>query len=231
MNLSKRVKAVVFDMDGVLIDSEIVYLNDLHKKLSKKRPWIKKEDLYPIVGGDDKRIKKVLCNVAGVSLDNKEFLSELEKIFQSSTVYFPDILRPEVPGLLKEIRRRGYRTALASSTKLLEIKKMLSQCNLEDFFEYVISGECFHKSKPNPEIYLHVAEQLELDPIQCLVVEDSTYGISAGIDAGMMVAALNDERFDFDQSRATYKIGKLSDLLAILDRIENDRDEVWTRNK
>lgn len=226
MSLNKKVKAVIFDMDGVLIDSEIFYLLDLYQKLSINYPWIKAEDLNPIVGADAKRVKKILCNIVGVSEDNKEFIEEIESMFQSCSVYFPDIMRAEVPSLLTQIRNMGYKTALASSTKLSEIKRMLTQCELNELFDYVISGEMFHESKPNPEIYLHVAEQLKLEPNECLVVEDSAYGISAGISAGMFVVALKDDRFGFDQSKATYLIDKLTEVLEVLEMVEDNSETV-----
>lgn len=224
MNLNSKVKAVIFDMDGVLIDSEIVYLMDLYEKLSINRPWLQIEDLYPIVGSDNERTKRILCDVAHESVDSIEFNLELDTIFKSCEVYYPKILRPEVPVLLSTLHELGYKIALASSTKSAGIEKVLTQCKIKEAFDYVISGEFFRESKPNPEIYLHVAERLELGPVKCLVVEDSTYGISAGVDAGMRVVAIKDERFGFDQSRANYMIENLFDLLGILEKLEKNED-------
>ena len=93
---------------------------------------------------------------------------------------------------------------------------MLSDTGLYAYFELVTSGGMFKESKPNPEIYLFTAEKLKLDPHQCVVVEDSPYGIQAGVSAGMTVIARQDERFPMDQSRAHYFVKQLTEVQAIV---------------
>jgi len=81
-----------------------------------------------------------------------------------------------------------------------KIEIVLSQCVLENYFEVILSGEMFDQSKPNPDIYLTAAKKLGFNPEECLVVEDSIYGITAAKLAGMYTVALEESRFGIDQS-------------------------------
>ena len=81
--------------------------------------------------------------------------------------------------------------------------------------ELVVSGESFYRSKPDPEIYSHTAVSLGVGAGECLVVEDSTAGITAAHRAGMQVAALVDDRFGFDRSLADFEVGRLRDILEL----------------
>ncbi|MBE7720726.1 HAD family hydrolase [Lacrimispora indolis] len=214
------IKAVIFDMDGVLIDSEIVYLDHMHEKLKLKYPDISRDALFTVVGATTKRTMEILGEVIGKDTDSLEFQEMYAGIWADCRPDYFAILRKEVPELLKEIHRRGYLVALASSTSRAGIEEVLTTCGLKGDFDYIISGEEFKESKPNPEIYLHTAEALHCAPEECLVVEDSTYGIMAGHGAGMTVASLVDERFRFDRSLADYSIHSLGEVLEVLEGLE-----------
>ena len=184
-------KAVIFDMDGVLIDSEYLYLTGIHRELQKKRPWVREEDLYPSVGMDSARNRELMHRVAREPLDNLEFDRELEEIYSLfDDVCYRDILYPEVPDVLR-------------------------QCGIGELFDYVVSGEQFRESKPNPEIYLTAMAALGCRAGECLVVEDSTYGVTAGVAAGACVAARRDSRFPFDQTGAAYRVDSLTEILEL----------------
>ena len=214
------IKAVIFDMDGVLNDSEIVYLNHMHEKLKLKYPDIRRDALFAVVGATAKRTKEILSGVIGEDANSQEFQELYAGIWADCRPDYPSILRKEVPELLKEIQSRGYLVALASSTSRAGIEEVLTTCGLKEYFNYLVSGEEFKESKPNPEIYLHTADALQCSPGECLVVEDSTYGVMAAHGAGMTVASLIDERFGFDQSLADYHIPGLGEVLEILERLK-----------
>lgn len=105
------------------------------------------------------------------------------------------------------------RLALASSSSHRNIARVLADCGLGGFFEVVTSGEQFHESKPNPEIYLHTLESLGLSAIDCCCVEDSLPGIAAGRVAGLTVIAKREERFGFTQDAADAIIDSIPDVL------------------
>lgn len=213
------IKAVIFDMDGVLIDSEIVYLNHMYEKLRLLYPHIERETLFAVVGSTTKRTMEIIGEVIGEDVDSDSFKKMYEGLWADCRLDYLAILRQEVPELLKELHDRGYLLALASSTSRKGIEEVLMSCGLKNIFDYVVSGEEFKESKPDPEIYLHTAAVLKCDPKECLVVEDSTYGIMAGHGAGMTVAALIDDRFSLDQSLADYSIHGLWDVISVLDKL------------
>ena len=130
-------------------------------------------------------------------------------------VYYPDILRKEVRPLLHELKQMGLQVALASSSSRECIEQVLTQCEIRELFDCIVSGHEFTRSKPDPEIYRFTMDKLGRKPEECLIVEDSTYGVQAGTAAGGVVAALRDERFPFDQRAAQLHIDSLAELPAL----------------
>lgn len=210
-------RAVIFDMDGVLIDSEFFYLQRFHREVVKRYPWITIEEMYPTVGMDEGRTRLLIGSLAHEDPDDPAFDAELKEILAAGEeLYYPDVLYPEVPEVLRELKGRGFRIGLASSSPMKAIQKMLRECGLSDCFDCVVSGYELPESKPNPEVYYQAMRTIGCGPGECLVVEDSTHGVEAGVAAGAAVAARVDERFPFDQSKAAYRIRTLSDLSEIL---------------
>ena len=207
------IKAVIFDMDGVIIDSEGVYLEYQLEFAKKKNPDVKLEDLYPLVGATRQECWEVVERV----VSNGQTWEELRNEFRQRDIYseidYRSIYRPEVTDTLKQLKDAGFRLALASSTHLELVERVLEENGIRDYFEAVVSGEQFKKSKPDPEIYLYTAGQLKLEPGECLAVEDSTIGITAAHRAGLKIAAVIDKRYGFDQSLADYKLNTVKDVL------------------
>ena len=96
------IRAVVFDMDGVLIDSEIVYLRHQAETLKKNYPWIKEEDLYPLVGMDNKEDKFFLAGLLGREPSDPAFLRELSSMYDALEVDYPSILRKEAKAAVEQ---------------------------------------------------------------------------------------------------------------------------------
>ncbi|MBE5991766.1 MAG: HAD family phosphatase [Paenibacillaceae bacterium] len=207
------IKAVIFDMDGVIIDSEGVYLEYQLEFAKKKNPNVKLEDLYPMVGATKQECWEVVERV----VSNGQTWEELRKEFRQRDIYgeidYRSIYRLEVTDTLKQLKEAGFRLALASSTHLELVERVLKENGIRDYFEAVVSGEQFKKSKPDPEIYLYTAGQLKLKTEECLAVEDSTIGITAAHRAGLKIAAVIDTRYGFDQSLADYKLNQVKEVL------------------
>ena len=98
---------------------------------------------------------------------------------------------------------------------MVSIEEGLNACGLSDAFEYVVSGEQFKESKPEPDIYLHALDLLGLPANRCCCVEDSVPGITAGKRAGLTVIAKREERFGFSQDAADKIIDQLPELLTL----------------
>lgn len=215
--ISNNLKAVLFDLDGVIIDSEMVYLDKLYSEVIQKYQFLKKEDLYPMVGMDEERTRIFMHNITCEPLDNAVFDVYMQDIHTDMQIdNYKDILNPGVIETLIFLKERNFKVALASSSRLHVIKKALKQCEVESFFDFVISGEQFKESKPNPEIYLTAIKEIGCTPGECIVVEDSSYGIEAGSSAGTYVIAKKDGRFNIDQSKADCKIDTIDEIIDLL---------------
>ena len=208
------IQAVIFDMDGVLIDSEPVYLRHEWEQLHLRYPWVTPESLYPTVGMASQDYMPFMARLCRREND-AAFAQELHAMSTSCQVCYLDILNPQVHPVLDRLRFMGLQIALASSSSHANIQRVLETCHLTDAFDLVVSGESFTRSKPDPEIYRYTMERLRRRPKECLIVEDSTYGIQAGVAAGGIVAALQDDRFPFDQRSAHLHIKHLTELPAL----------------
>ena len=214
------IKAVIFDMDGVIIDSEGKYLEYIYEFAREKRRDIQIEELYGTVGAT----KRDCWEIVEKAVANGQSWEELRREYHERGIWkrafeevdYQAIFRPEVLEVMDELKAMGIRLAVASSTGLEQVKRILTMNHVWERLETAISGEMFKRSKPDPEIYLHTAAQLRVDPSQCLAIEDSTVGITAGKAAGMKAAALIDDRFGFDRSLADRELGDLREIPALV---------------
>lgn len=210
------IRAVIFDMDGVIIDSEGVYLDYQFEFVRKKNPNARMEQLYPMVGATKQASWEIVSSV----VDNGQTWEELRREFRQRDIYseidYTEIYRPEVTDVLRSLKDGGYRLALASSTQLDLVERVLQENGIRQYFEVVVSGNQFKRSKPDPEIYQFTAAQLGVETNECLAVEDSTIGITAAYRAGMKIAAVIDDRYGFDQSLADYRINRVKDVLEVV---------------
>lgn len=213
-------KAVIFDMDGVLIDSEPEYLKRDLEFAQTKNPAVVMEDLYGMVGSSREDAWSCMAR----AINNGQTWQEIRDEFRASKDVFAEldyraIYRPEVTDILTALRQMGLRLALASSTQMSIIERVLDQNQIRHYFEVVVSGAQFKRSKPDPEIYHYTAASLGVPEAQCLAIEDSTFGITAASRAGMKIAALTDYRFGFDQSLADYRLASLTEIPEIVTRL------------
>lgn len=210
------IKAVIFDMDGIIIDSEMEYLMKNLEFARTKNPNVTLDQLFGMVGSS--REDAWSCMAKAVS--NGQSWQELRDEFRKRDVYsemdYRKIYRPQITGILKALRQSGYHLALASSTHMPIILRVLDENEIRDYFDVIVSGSQFKRSKPDPEIYHYTADQLGLAESECFVIEDSTFGVTAAHRAGMKVAALIDSRFQFDQSLADYHIESLDEILPLI---------------
>lgn len=210
-------EAVIFDMDGVLVDSEIKYMHDEVEFFSDYGIQMRVEDLYETAGSSYQDFcELVRSQLATVGIDlTPDGAWKAYKDWESGRAWdYAEILNPGVIETLAELRQRGVRIALASSSPSESIELALSQCDLAGYFEFYISGRDFHESKPNPAIYLCAIERLGLSAESCCCVEDSLPGITAGKAAGLTVFAKREERFGFSQDAADVVIDQISDILS-----------------
>ncbi|NLM96417.1 MAG: HAD family phosphatase [Halanaerobiaceae bacterium] len=208
-----ELKAVIFDMDGVIIDSEPIHsrLNmELYRKLGFE---LTVEEYSKFVGVSIKDQWYILKE----KYDIKESIEELIEMQNTGLIDEISVLEIEpIPGireLLAELKKENIKTALASSSTLSYINAVLEKFALTDCFPLIISGENLERSKPHPAIFLKTAEKLNLTSEECVVIEDSRNGVTAALEAGMKcIAFSNPNSGKQDISKADIIVNSIEEI-------------------
>lgn len=208
-----RKKALIFDMDGVLVDSETCYLNLIREflKMNGKEP--DEQELLRLVGADERESLAYICTFWKEEKSGEQIKLLLADYFSEHRPSYKELLFEETVEVIKELSYRKYILALASSSSMEAIEEMLEDTGLKSYFSILVSGEIFPKSKPDPEIYRYTMKKLGLRKKECLIIEDSEYGIAAGKAAGVEVAAVDRQIFAVNQSKADFKMKSLKELI------------------
>jgi len=212
----RNMSAAIFDMDGVIVDSEIVYNDYLLAFAQTKNPSVTMDMINPMVGRTKMDSWMIMAEAVNNGQTWEELLADFRVLDIYSKVDYKKIFRQEALTVVQELKKRGYKIALASSTGPKLIARIVEETGMRPWFDLIVSGGQFKQSKPNPEIYHYTAKTLGVKEEECFVIEDSTVGIEAGKAAGMTVAALLDDRFGFDQSKADHQITSLLEILEFL---------------
>lgn len=181
------ITSVLFDMDGVLIDSQPMHYEADVDTLAHFGVTVTEKDVEKYAGTTnmDRYTRFKADYGMDASVEDMVAFREMRimDIIHSRTVHPIE----GIPELLKDIRSYGLKTAVASSSSYDLIFAVLDKLNIREFFDQVISGEDLENSKPAPDIFLKAAGQLESAPEECVVIEDSANGVLAGVRAGMKV--------------------------------------------
>lgn len=200
---------VIFDMDGTIIDNEILTIGMFRDYFKLESIVFNDEIIKTCMGSKDGLWSSILKFNPDADIES---LREGLKEFRSKRPFnYKELMRPNMKALLKELKERGFKVAVASSTQMPGVKRNLTQCEIFDEFHTIVSGDMIVKSKPDPEIYLYCCEKLGLKPENCIAIEDSQNGLISAKKAGMKAIALTDRHFGFDLSSAD-KIMDFSDL-------------------
>lgn len=211
-----RLKAVIFDLDGV-----IVFTDKFHyqawKQIADSIGVYFDENINNRLRGVSRMdsLEIILEGYKGEPLSQiqkEELADKKNELYRSllKTMTYEDVAS-EVRNTLSELRNRGYKLAVGSSSK--NAKFILERVGLIDAFDAISDGNNITKSKPDPEVFLKAAEFLGQRPEECLVVEDAESGILAGAAGGMKTAAIGDA---VRCGRADYELKTFSDILEIL---------------
>ena len=178
-------KAVIFDMDGVILDSEIHWKKAELTLFNQILPKWTKNDQQRIIGLNINDTYRILANEYGLELSRPDFIDRVMgvalQVYQKKAHLLPDFL-----DFIKRLKENIIPTALASSSLKEWINIAIERFGLDGYFDYIISTEDLDtKGKPAPDIYLYAAKKLNIDPSDCIVIEDSRNGVLAAKAAGM----------------------------------------------
>ncbi len=187
------IKAVIFDMDGVMIDSEPLW--EKTERILLARRDIEYSPTYrdQIVGLNQNDSGKLLINTFELEETVEDIISERVEILTAIYEEELEVVLDLIP-LLDNLRDSKFKLAVASSSPLRVINFVLDMFSLQEYFPVVVSGECTENGKPHPDIYLHTAKRLEVEPSECVAIEDSINGVKSAKAAGMYCIAVPDKR-------------------------------------
>ena len=217
-------RAVIFDLDGVLADSE-PWWNEIDAKLLAQYGVRYRGEYHRNVLGVSYRLAVEFFKKAfGLSASADELIQRRGEI---ATEFFANRvgLFPSAKEVLQELRRMNLRLAVATSSVSASARPFLDRHQLTAFFDFIVTGDEIEHGKPHPDIYLRAAEKLNVAADACLVIEDALAGIAAAKAAKMRVAAIPDRRFvdphEYEKE-ADYLLGSLSEIPSLIRRVARD---------
>lgn len=194
--------AAVFDMDGLLIDSERAIRNAWQSAALERGITISTSQYTAVVGRASAEADAALASFLG----GREAFDETRQVVLSRLKYFPP--KKGAAEFLSCLKKRAIPCAVASSSSASEIKRRLEAVGFLEYFQTFSGGNEVPKGKPDPSVYLLAAQRLGVSPEKCLAFEDSQNGIKSAVSAGMKVVAVPDI-INPDTSTCLIELGSL----------------------
>jgi beta-phosphoglucomutase len=207
-----ELKAVLFDLDGTLLDNNEFHLKAWKQYLEESGKKISDEDFKENISG--RTNKDAIEHVYDKQMSEEEaseYYLKKEEIYRK--MYEPEIA--PINGLidfLKELKERNITMAIATSGIPVNIDFMFDHVPIKEFFSEIVKAEDISKGKPDPEIFLKTAQALNIPAENCIVFEDSTSGVEAGKAAGMKVVALTTTHTPEELNKADLVINDYTEI-------------------
>jgi len=213
--------AIIFDLDGVLADSEPWWSKIDAELLAEYGVTYRGEYHQNVVGVSYRLAVEFYKKAFGLSVATDEMMRRRGEI---ATEFFANRvgLFPNVKEVLEELRQMKLHLAVATSSVSASARPFLDRHQLTGFFKVIVTGEEVERGKPAPDIYLCAAQKLGIPADTCLVVEDALPGVAAARAASMRVAAIPDRRFvdpDEYEKKADYVLSSLKELPALVRKL------------
>ena len=223
--MTQSIRAIIFDLDGVLADSE-PWWNEIDKKLLAKYGVTYRGEYHRNVLGISYRLavefyKKAL-NISAPTEELMRRRGEIATEFFASRIG----LFPSAKAVLEQLGQMKLRLAVATSSVSASACPFLERTGIRSLFEVIVTGDEVQRGKPHPDIYLLTSEELRLPAAGCLVIEDALSGIAAAKAAKMRVAAIPDTRFvdpHAYEKEADYVLGSLAEIPGLIRRVSATR--------
>lgn len=183
------IKAILFDMDGVIVDSLHYHYLAWDKMFRERGGTVSEHTVLLHEGRNSKEILPILMEETNVHIPEDEWDTFIDK----KREYYRSIVQlkyfPKVFDVIKELKKRGLKTALVTASARKNMEKAIPE-NKRDLFDVILTAEDFHRAKPNPDPYLEAQKKLGVEVYECIVVENAPLGIEAAKNAGMICIAV-----------------------------------------
>lgn len=186
------IEAILFDMDGVLVDAREWHYEALNRALEIFGMKISLDShLSTFDGLPTRRKLQILAKSRGLPVGLHDFINDLKQSYTQEIIAARCKPTFNHQFALSALQRRGYRMAVCSNSIRNTVKSMMDLAQLTSYFELMLSNEDVEKAKPDPEIYLTAMKRLGLAPSECVIVEDNENGIRAARGSGAHVIAVS----------------------------------------
>lgn len=209
-----KIKAVIFDMDGVLIDAKEWHYEALNRALQLFGFNISKyEHLVTYDGLPTKKKLEMLSLEQNLPYELHSFINEMKQIYTMEIIYAKCKPMFQHEFALSQLKAKGYKLGVASNSIRKTIDVMMEKSNLMKYLDVILSNQDVKEGKPSPEIYQKAIKKLELSPKECLVVEDNINGIRSAKEAGAYVLKV-----------LTVQDVTIDNIMNAIDRVERGED-------
>ena len=212
------IKAIIFDMDGLMIDSERVTFECYQERLKDMNLTMEEEFYKTLLGKPIKGIYQRFYDVYGNDFPIENVIQDVHQLMAERFETEGVPVKKGLVELLHYLKDNNYKTIVATSSNRDRVDKILAQAKITEFFDDSICGDEVTKGKPNPEVFLKSCQKLGVNVDEAIVLEDSEAGIQASYDANIKVICIPDMKYPEKQyEEKTFKILKdLTEVTAYL---------------
>ncbi|MDU1277290.1 MAG: HAD family phosphatase [Clostridium sp.] len=216
----ENLKLVIFDMDGLIFDTERLSYESWKEAAKKFNIDFDLNLLYKLLGTNHESVRNTLHNEFENKINVDNYIMERNNIYLSKIVNGEVEKKKGIEELLKYLTDKNIKKAVATSSNREIAYKLLKDAGIYDYYDYILCGDEVKKSKPNPEVFLRVAEKLDIPANQCMVLEDSEAGTIAASRARMTPVIIPDlKNPSEDIEKLAFK--KLNNLEEVINLIED----------
>ncbi|MCI9046228.1 MAG: HAD family phosphatase [Hungatella sp.] len=214
------IKAVIFDMDGLMIDSERVTYEGYVIEC-KKLGLVMEESFYKeVLGRTVPEVREKFRHKYGESFPMDQVVKKVHKYMDDRFVEKGVPVKRGLPGLLQYLKGHEIRTVVATSSGRERVDRILAMAGLEPYFDDSICGDEVKNGKPDPEVFLKACDKAGVSPQEALVLEDSEAGIKAAYRAGIPVICVPDMKYPDKEfaAMASRIVGSLEEVLEMFEK-------------